>query len=175
MTLLFFMEMIPQAKGAERTFTEYKVKALFLFNFAKYVDWPAEIFPATNSPIIIGIVGKDKFGDELEHAVEGKRVNGHGFTIKHLAANDDLHVCQILFIADSEASQMKNILNKLDALPVLTVGEDKAFEENGGIIDFILKENRVRLEINLAAMNRAKLRISSKLLAVADVVREKQN
>jgi len=159
--------------GEDASFTEYQVKALFLLNFAKYVDWPSETFPDPDSPIIIGILGKDPFGDKLEHAVRGKAVNGHAFLIKHLASSNDLKDCQILFISDSEAGKLDEILSKSKTLPILTVGEDKTFWEDGGIIDLVLKDDRVRLRIDLKAADQAGLKVSSKLLAVADEVKGK--
>jgi len=154
---------------------EAQVKAVFLFNFAKYVDWPASVFPSTAAPITIGVVGTDPFGDNLQRIVEGKTINGHPFVIKHLAADAELAGCHILFISHSEAARMDGILSKTSAQPILTVGEDEQFTQNNGIIRFLLKDGKVRLEINLASANRAGLTISSRLLAVADVVRGKTN
>jgi hypothetical protein len=159
--------------AGEGSLTEYQVKALFLFNFAKYVDWPAAAFTNAAAPITIGVVGTDPFGDNLENAVAGKTIKGHPFVIKHLAADADLAGCQILFISDSEAARMDEILGKAAALPILTVGEDAAFEQNKGIIDFVLKEGKVRLEIDLTTARKTGLAISSRLLAVADVVKGK--
>jgi len=158
---------------AEPAISEYKVKALFLVNFAKYVDWPAEAFKDTNAPITIGIVGKDRFGGELDKIIEGKTVNGRSFVIKHINANDEWTGCQILFISHSEAARAGEILGKTGTLPVLTVGEDSAFEQKDGMVTFMLKNEKVRLEINLAPANKCGLKISSRLLAVADVVKGK--
>lgn len=161
--------------GGEVSLTKYQVEAVFLFNFAKYVDWPAAAFPNAAAPIIIGVVGTDLFGDNLQHNVEGKTINGRALVIKHLGADSDVSGCQILFISHSEASRTADILAKASALPILTVGEDEPFARNGGIINFVLKTGRVRLEIDLAAARQAGLRISSKLLAVADVVKGNAN
>ena len=155
--------------------SEYQVKAAFLFNFAKYVDWPAAAFPGPNAPIVIGVMAKDRFDDDLRQAVEGKTVNGRPFVIKHLAADSELNGCHILFISGLEASRMGAILDKARALPVLTVGEDEPFARNGGIISFVLRNGNVRLDIDLAAAKKAGLTISSRLLAVADVVKGKTN
>ena len=154
--------------------SEAQLKAVFLFNFAKYVDWPAAAFTNDAAPISIGVMGTDPFGDSLR-LVEGKTIRGLRFAIKHLDSDSDLSGCHILFISDSEASRMREILNKAGALPILTVGEDEAFARNGGIINFVLKNGNVRLEIDLAAARKAGLTISSRLLAVADVVKGKTN
>lgn len=161
--------------GGEAAFTEYQVKALFLFNFVKYVDWPAETFPTTNAPITIGVLGKDNFGTDLQHAVEGKSINGRAILIQHVTTDTKMAGCQILFISASEKADLDEILAKTGALPILTVGEQEQFLAKGGIINFTLKDEQVRLEINLDAARLAKVRISSKLLAVADVVTGKTN
>jgi hypothetical protein len=161
--------------GGESSLTKYQVEALFLFNFAKYVDWPAGAFTNAAAPIIIEVLGTDPFGDDLQHTVEGKAINGHPFVIKHLDSISGLSSCQILFISDSEASKVVEILDKVGPLPILTVGEGELFARNGGIIHFLLKNGNVRLEIDLAAAKKAGLTISSRLLAVADVVKGKTN
>jgi hypothetical protein len=157
---------------AQTTMAEYQVKALFLLNFVKYVDWPASAMPGATSPITIGILGQDNFNDSLTNAVEGKNINGREIIIKHLSADDDLNGCTILFISSSENSQLSAILSKTSTLPILTVGEDESFLHKGGIINFTLKEDKIHLEINLKAAQKVNLQISSKLLSVADVVKE---
>ena len=174
-SLLVFLPGAHSGFGQEPSLSKYQVEAVFLFNFAKYVEWPAAAFPATNAPITIGVMGTDPFGDSLPHTIEGKMVNGRPFVIKHLAADSAVDGCHILFVSHSEASRMGGILDKAGALPVLTVGEDESFARNGGIINFVLKNDKVRLEIDLAAARKAGVTISSKLLAVADVVKGKPN
>ena len=153
--------------------SEAQVKAVFLFNFAKYVEWPAAAFSNAAAPITIGVMGTDPFGDNLQRVVAGKTVNGRPFVIKHLASDSDLSGCQILYISASEAPRMGGILDKASALPILTAGEGEQFARNGGIINFVPKNGNVRLEIDLKAAKKAGLTISSRLLAVADVVKGK--
>jgi len=148
---------------AQTSMSEYQVKALFLCNFVKYVTWPAEAMPGATSPIVIGILGQDNFDDSLTHAVEGKNINGREIVIKHFSAGDDLSGCAILFVSSSENSRLGQIL---------TVGESDSFLQSGGIINFMLKEGKIHLAINVASAQKAKLEISSKLLSVADVVKE---
>jgi len=155
--------------------TEAQVKAVFVLNFAKYVDWPGAVFPKADAPLTVGVMGADVFSDDLQQRVAGKKVNGHPFVIKQLMTDADLSGCQILFISDSEAAHMGEILARAGALPVLTVGEDAAFAQNGGIINFVLKDGKVRLEIDLTAARKNGLTISSRLLAVADVVKGQTN
>ena len=153
---------------AQPSMSEYQVKALFLLNFVKYVDWPA----GESGPITIGILGQDNFNDSLTNAADGKTVNGRAITIKHFSLGDSLSGCSILFISASENPQLSAILSKTVSMPILTVGESDSFLDNGGIINFMLKEGKIHLAINLKAAQRANLQISSKLLSVADVVRQ---
>ncbi len=159
------------AAGAEPSMTEYQVKALFLLNFTKYVDWPTNAFAGTNAPIVIGLYGENKFGDALTKAVEGRTVSGRQIVIQPIEKNGDPGKCQVLFISDSEKNHLGEILDNIKALPVLTVGETDQFLERGGMINFVKKEGKIQLE----GARRAKLEISSKLLGVADVVKGKAN
>jgi hypothetical protein len=160
------------ARG-ELSLTEYQVKALCLLNFIKYVDWPPTAFGGSTTPITIGLYGESKLSAALNSAVTGKSVEGRTIIIRQIAGADDLSNCHILFISASESSRMPGILGKAGALPILTVGEDAAFAQNGGIINFVLKNGSVRLEIDLTAARKAGLTIHSRLLAVADVVKGK--
>ncbi|HEV2694165.1 MAG TPA: YfiR family protein [Verrucomicrobiae bacterium] len=161
--------------GGEPPLTQYQVEAVFLFNFAKYVDWPPAAFTNATAPITIGVLGTDPFGDSLQHVAEGKTINGRPVTIRHLVSDSELGGCQILYISSSENFRVGQILGKAGALPILTVGESELFVANGGIINFVLKGGKVRLEINLAPAKKNGLDISSHLLAVADVVRGKSD
>ena len=153
---------------AQAYMSEYEVKALFLLNFIKYVEWPA----GASATITIGILGQDNFGDSLKNAVDGKTIDGRTLMIRHLTLGDSPDGCAILFISASEASQQSAILSKTGSRPILTVGESETFIENGGIINFLLKDGKIHLAINLSAAHKANLQISSKLLSVADVVKE---
>ena len=160
-----------RAGGEETVLSEYRVKALFLFNFAKYVDWPDETLAGTNAPFVIGIVGQDRFGDHLAEAVKGRTIDGHPFAIEHLGETGDFRSCRILFISNSEGERTAEVLARVGTLPVLTVGEDHTFGKNGGMIDMVIKDQCIRLQINVAAANRSGLKISSKLLAVAETLK----
>lgn len=154
-------------------FTEYQVKALFLLNFTKYVDWPATAFGQADSPITIGVIGENHFGEDLKKAVEGKSVNGRKIVILPLESESDWSKCHILFISASEKKRLPEILAKVCALPILTVSETDQFIQQGGMINFTRKDGKVRLEVNLESARQAELGISSKLLSVADAVRRK--
>jgi hypothetical protein len=161
--------------GHAEAFPEYKVKALFLFNFAKYVDWPEAAFPTPGSPIIIGLIGQDNFKDELNRAVEGKIVNGRAIVVKRVSTDPEMNACHILFVSSSEKSRLDEILGKTRHWPVLTVGELAQFLAKGGIVNFTLKDEKIRLEIDLDSARQAGVRISSKLLSVAEFVKGKTN
>jgi hypothetical protein len=137
--------------GGETSLTEYQVKSIFLLNFAKYVDWPPTAFAATNTPIVISVIGEGKIGGELAKTVEGKSVDGRPIVIRQIQTPEDLDKCHILFIGSSEKTGLVEILSRINSKPVLTVGETDQFMEQGGVINFVKKEGKIRLEINLDA------------------------
>ena len=155
--------------------SEAQVKAVFLYNFTKYVDWPPEAFAQTNSPILIGVLGDSSLNEALKKVIAGKTVNGRKIMIQETANEEDWPKCHILFISSSEKTRLPAIIAKIKTLPALTVGESGGFLEQGGIINFTKKDDRIRLEINLEAARLAKVQISSKLLSVADTVKGKSN
>jgi hypothetical protein len=160
---------------ADSSLPEYQVKALYLFKFTEYVDWPTNAFAASNTPVIIGLYGQSKLREALASVVAGKTIGGRTIAIRDVETTDDSIPCHILFISDAQSPRMRQILDRIGALPILTVGEDAAFAQNGGIINFVLKSGYVRLEIDLGAARKAGLTLSSRLLAVADVVKGKAN
>jgi YfiR/HmsC-like len=152
---------------------EYQVKAVFLFNFSQFVEWPAESLGSPGAPFSLCIVGEDRFGAELDAAVQGENVQGHPFVVKryaHLAAIESS--CHILFIEDSEAAQLDSITASLGGHAVLTVSDIEHSAERGAIIQFTSDRNRLRLRINVAAAKSAGLTISSKLLRPAQIIGE---
>lgn len=148
--------------------TEYQLKAAFLFNFAKYVEWPAEAFPDKTSPLIIGVLGQSPFGGDLEQTIGNKTINGRSLQIKeqfHSVA--EATNCHILFICTSEKKRLPEIFSGLRDTHVLTVGETDRFILTGGMINFVPEGNKIRFEINDEAAKKAGLKISSKLLNLA--------
>jgi hypothetical protein len=173
LTLAVSLVATERSLGADAAYTEYQVKALFLYNFSKYVDWPASTFSQTDTPITIGVLGENKFGHDLEKAVAGKTVGGRKIVVQMVGMEADWSKCNILFISSSENRHLVEILDKVKTLPVLTVGESSQFVQDGGIINFMKKADTVRLEVDLNAAQLAKLQISSKLLKVADTIHGK--
>jgi hypothetical protein len=149
---------------------EYDLKAAFLFNFAQFVEWPADAFAAANSPITIGILGTDPFGDRLDSLVAGETVRNRRLVVRRYRSIEQVDACHILFIAASEGGQLSQIAKALAHRSVLTVGETKDFTARSGIVGFELSQRRVRLRINLDAASVARLTISSKLLRQARIV-----
>jgi hypothetical protein len=157
-------------RAEEPSLPEYQVKALFVFNFAKYVDWPQTAFANDSAPITIGLLGENKLRAHLEKVVEGKTIAGRKVLVRQIEKDEDCAACQILFVSASEKRRTGEILDQGKDRPVLTVGETERFAEQGGMIGFIKKDGKVRLQINLEAARRAKLQLNSKLLSVADTI-----
>jgi hypothetical protein len=150
--------------------TEYQVKAAFLFSFTKFVEWPKDVFPNADAPLQICVLGQDPFGREFEQSIVEKIVNGRRVELAHPDGVTQARGCQVLFIAASEKKRMHDILRALEGASVLTVGDTPSFIETGGIINFVLDQERVRFEINLRAAELAHLKLSARLLTVAKLV-----
>lgn len=152
-----------------QTATEYQVKAAFLYNFAKFVEWPSSSFSSPSAPLQICVFGRDPFGEELRNITNEKMVNGHRLEVRRAMDLQQARSCHILFVAFSGAS-VKSILEGLHGASVLTVGDSKGFAEQGGMINFILENDRVKFEVSSKAAEKAGLKISSKLLSLAKSV-----
>ena len=150
---------------------EYQVKAAFLFNFAKFVEWPPEAFKGPGDPFTICVAGENPFGSALENAVKGKAVGSRGFAVRLSPNGRDVKGCQILFTALSDRKRVRALLDVLKGSNTLTVGENDGFAADGGIVNFKLDGDRVRIEINIKAAEQEKLQISSKLLSLAQIVK----
>lgn len=160
----------PSARAQVKVAREYEVKAVFLFNFAQFVEWPVTAFADANTPVIIGVLGDDPFGDALEQAVHGGTVKGRAVVIKRAPRLDELKPCHLLFVAKSEKSRSAQILRSVSGAGMLTVGETDDFTTQGGVIGFKTQQNRVQFEINVDAAEREGLKVSAKLLKVSRIV-----
>jgi hypothetical protein len=150
--------------------SEYLIKAGFTYNFAKLMQWPDAAFPQADSPIVIGLLGADPFGNTLRDVLAGKTVNGRGFVIKQLKLGTELKDCNNLFVCASETAHLDEIFSIVKGLPILTIGETPNFARRGGIINFILEDDKVHFEVNVEAAKQADITISSRLLALARIV-----
>lgn len=152
------------AHGQDVPPSEYQMKAAFLYNFAKYVDWPAEALPE-HAPLVIGVFGDDPFGGALDDIVRNKVISGHPLVARHLTLLREVTSCQVLFISSSEKKHWPEISNALAGSSVLTVSEKwDQFTQAGGMIYFFMEERRVCFDINDTAARKANLNISSKLI-----------
>ena len=138
MVVMLAMEVCAGSAPAEpATLNEYQVKSAYLFNFARFVEWPTNRLGEPGMPLVIGVVGDDPFGAVLDKTVAGKTVNGRPLSIRRLAASDDLQQCDLLFISSSETPRLDAIMAQLGHAAVLTVGENDSFLAAGGIIQFV--------------------------------------
>jgi YfiR/HmsC-like len=168
---LWAMVPIYAIADAPPAVSEYEVKAAFLFNFAKFVEWPDSAFRHPDEPIVLGILGEDPFGASIDRMLADKTIGGHRLLVKRFRGVDTLERCHILFIGRSEEERLDRVLAKLDGAPTLTVGEGEQFAEAGGMIAFVIDHNRVRFDVDLHAAREAGLNPSSQLLKVARIVR----
>ena len=152
--------------------SEYEVKAAYIFNFAKFIEWPPHSFQNNYEPFILGILGNDPFGESLEKVINKRLIHGRTVEIKrmkNLTENESLH---ILFISSSERKKTRYLIQSLEELPVLTIGEISEFNRLGGIIQFFLEENSVLFRLNVEAAKISGLLISSQLLEVARIYKK---
>jgi hypothetical protein len=159
------------AGAAEEPLDEYQVKAAFLFNFAKFVEWPSGTFNTPDQPITICILGKDPFGHSLDDTVAGRLVDGRSFVVRRISGVRQVPGCHILFVSSADDMRPAATLADIGTPGVLTVGESDAAGADGFVINFRLEDGKVRFDINVGTANREKLRISSRLLGLAHIVR----
>ena len=161
---------LPADAALAQIVREYEIKAAFIYNFVKFVEWPPDD-TSNADPITIAVVGKDPFGDALD-LIREKTIGVRKIVVKRFARVDDIAKCQVLFISSSQHEQLPHILKVTKKWHVLTIGEVTGFAQSGGIINFIIVDDKVRFEINVDAAQRAGLKISSQLLKLASIVRE---
>jgi hypothetical protein len=154
---------------------EYQLKAVFLYNFAQFIEWPREAFSDANAPLVIGVLGNDPFGPYLDETIKNEKVHERPLDVKRFRTLDEVKACHILFISISEKENVKDICLKLKSTNILTVGDTPNFTKHGGMVRFFTEENKTRIRINLEATKNADLTISSKLLRLADIVNHPVN
>lgn len=159
------------APAAAQQATEDEIKAAFLFNFANFIEWPPASFADPSAPLVIGVTGENDLADALDKATRGKTVKGRSLVIKRLKRTDDFHRLHVLFVGETDDTQIRRVLEAVRGQSTLTVGDARHFDALGGIITVFTEDQRVRFDINVDSAARAQLRISSKLLALAKHVR----
>lgn len=153
---------------------EYQLKAIFLFNFAQFVDWPPGAFAEAQSPLVIGVLGDDPFGADLDEVVRGEHVNQRSVVVKRFRRLEEVTDCHVLFISRSEAGRLGPILMRLKDRSILTVSDVDDFARADGMIHLVIQNHKIRLRINVEAAKSAHLAISSKLLRSAEIVRSEK-
>jgi hypothetical protein len=160
--------LTPSAEGVVSR--EYQIKAVFLYNFAQFVEWPPTAFASPSAPLCIGVLGADPFGAALDETVKGEAIGNHKLVIARSNNVQDLKGCQLIFVSDSERDHVSDILAALDPEAVLTVSDIESFARRGGVINFFLQGNKVRFEINPTSARHEGIRISSQLLSLGRII-----
>ena len=173
LVLLLSVHLLTSAQGGGSR--EYQLKAVFLFNFSQFVDWPADSFATEEAPLVIGILGSNPFGGYLESAITGEKVKGRPVVIRQYSNAADIKDCHILFINITEDKKREDIIAQLKGRGILTVSDAADFSRQGGMIRFFTVENKIKFQINPEASKEANLVISSKLLRLADIFNPKEN
>jgi hypothetical protein len=163
----------PNMQGQHAKPTEYEVKATYLYNFGRFVGWPAKVTQAQGDSFSICVLGQDPFGPSLTAILADLTIDGKSVVAKQIPTPQDAVNCRVLFISSSENTRLKQILATLADASVLTVSDLPEFTQRGGMVQFVVEENRVRFEVNLATTGHAGLTLSSELLKVAVNVRSK--
>ena len=165
---LCLLEVIPLHLAAQaQTMSEYQLKAAFLVNFGKFIDWPEAEFSSSNVPFVIGVIGADPFGDDLDEAIKGKSIGAHPIVARRISSGGDTSGLELAFIGSSEKTRLAETLRRLNASSAVSVSDIDRFCEAGGIIAFVVDNNRIRFEVNVDAAQKRNLKISSKLLSLA--------
>lgn len=159
-----------ESRAEAQVSREYQLKAVFLYNFAQFTEWPENAFAAPNAPIVIAVLGANPFEGLLEDTVRGETVHGHPLAVAHYHRADEIKACHILFISQSETRHMDDIMKSVRGKPVLTVADADGALSREAIIRFLVENNKVRFRINQQAARAADITLSSRLLRVADAV-----
>ncbi len=152
---------------------EQQVKAAFIYNFAKFVEWPAHRFPTTNAPVVIGVLGQSSINPALDEVIRGRNINGHPLSLCAVSTPDAARNTHILVCTGADDDLLGQVLPALGGAGVLTVGESDRFDQPNGVIRFLLEGDKVRFEINMQAAEATGIRISAQLQKLAKFVRRK--
>jgi hypothetical protein len=162
------------ALSESSTPVEYQVKAAFLFNFAKFIEWPDKAFQGEKGTISVCVFRYDPFGGALDEIIRGKVIGERVVQAKRITELGELKACQIVFVSAREEKRLQEILNSVKGTSALVVGESEDFAARGGGIQFFVEANKLRFAVNVDAMQRAQLRVSSKLLALAKISHDQE-
>lgn len=163
---------VSHSSSAAQSAEEYALKAAVLYNVTKFVEWPREAFKGPGDPVQVCILGDNPFGDTLSQAVGGKIHDGRTFAVRQVPDIEKTRDCQVLFISASEQKRFRAILDGIPAYGTLTVGDTETFATEGGILNLKVEGVRIRLQVNVSAAEQHGIRISSRLLGLAEIVRK---
>jgi len=149
--------------------SEYQIKSRYIVNLVRYVDWPENAFQDTSSPYIIGLTGNDPYGIDLEKAIEGKTINNRHFIIRQFEENEVIGKCHILVVGSRERDFHRKVLLKIRSRSILSISDSPFFAEDGGMIHFVIRKKKIRFQINTAAVKQSGLKISTKILKMAEI------
>jgi hypothetical protein len=158
------------ARGRRGGSLEYEVKAAYLLNFTRYVEWPSPAFAGAESPVSICVLGSDPFGDVLDATVRGKLTQGRSISVRRIRSTAETSGCHLVFVSRATWRAQPDLTKRLRTPGLLTVGESADFAQEGGVIGFVIQEETVRFVVNTEARDRAGLRISSRMLSLAAAV-----
>lgn len=170
--LLLFVLAALHIKGGQPDPAD-KLKAVYIYNFTKFIEWPSNSFSSPSSPFVIGVYGNNNLTTYLEEAVLTERVLGHPITVKVVQTKTDIEKCHILYIGETTDANEMNFLITAISKDILTVGDGRNFNRNGGLIRFYNDENKIRFSINYDLLKASRLSVSSKLLSLATIYTEK--
>jgi hypothetical protein len=162
---------VPSASVAAIVYKQDQIKAAFLYNIPKFVEWPADRFPDPDAPIIIGVLGDGALRQQLETIVKERKINGRAVVVRQVSTVEEIKAVHLLFVRAEDDEKFAALGRAVQDSPVLTAGESAAFANAGGMFNFVLAGDKVRFEINMAAAERAQLKISAQLQKLATAIR----
>jgi hypothetical protein len=168
--VVWLLIVVPGLSGQNLKATDYQVKAAYLYNFGRFVDWPVNT-TAKAEVFTVCVLGRDPFGPVLDHALAGETIGGKNVVARRISSPQESSICQILFLGSAEESRLSKIIEAANKDAVLTVSDMPQFSERGGMVQFVVEDKRVRFEVNLTAAQNAGLTLRSELLRVAKVVK----
>jgi hypothetical protein len=161
----------PGAGKPSNETAEYPVKLAFIYQLALYVRWPSDSFATPTTPLVVCVVGDDPFDPDLERELQSHSVDNHPIMVRKARRRDNLRTCHMVFVAAQESKQAAGVIGELKGAAILTIGESQGFAEQGGIVNFTVQQSKLHLEVNLDAARQTPLTISSRVLALARIVR----
>ncbi len=167
---VLLLALVCAPASAQPPAREYQVKAVFLFNFLQFVEWPKDAFDNPRAPVRIGVLGEDPFGAALDAAVRGETIDHRPLVVRRSNRIEDLEDCHMLFVGGDLRHRLEGVLSRLSSQPILTVSEIDGFARHGGVIAFYQDGKKVRFEINIAAARHHRLKLSSELLSLGRVI-----